>query len=103
MVQWLARLPGTQKIRGSSPGRGMTDFCTSIFICLYLVRSSLEDAPTTYDATIFSLRKVSLFPVYIRPTRDVQTWSFKYKDSIGEGEIRLCLCPIQVTPFIYVG
>ena len=35
MVQWLARLPGTQEIRGSSPGRGMTDFCTSIFICLY--------------------------------------------------------------------
>ena len=34
MVQWLARLPGTQEIRGSSPGRGMTDFCTSIFICL---------------------------------------------------------------------
>ena len=33
MVQWLARLPGTQEIRGSSPGRGMTDFCTSIFIC----------------------------------------------------------------------
>ena len=26
---------GTQEIRGSSPGRGMTDFCTSIFICLY--------------------------------------------------------------------
>ena len=36
MVQWLARLPGTQEIRGSSPGRGMTDFCTSIFICLYI-------------------------------------------------------------------
>ena len=35
MVQWLARLPGTQEIRGSSPGRGMTDFCTSIFICLF--------------------------------------------------------------------
>ena len=31
MVLWLARLPGTQEIRGSSPGRGMTDFCTSIF------------------------------------------------------------------------
>ena len=31
MVQWLARLPGTQEIRGSSPGRGMTDFRTSIF------------------------------------------------------------------------
>ena len=26
MVQWLARLPGKQEIRGSSPGRGMTDF-----------------------------------------------------------------------------
>ena len=26
---------GTQEIRGSSPGRGMTDFCTSILICLY--------------------------------------------------------------------
>ena len=37
MVQWLALLPGTQEIRGSSPGRGMTDFCTSIFICLYHV------------------------------------------------------------------
>ena len=36
MVQWLARLPGMQEIRGSSPGRGMTDFCTSIFICLYI-------------------------------------------------------------------
>ena len=36
MVQWLTRLPGTQEIRGSSPGRGMTDFCTSIFICLYI-------------------------------------------------------------------
>ena len=36
MVQWLARLPGTQEIRGSSPGRGMTDFFTSIFICLYI-------------------------------------------------------------------
>ena len=33
MVQWLACLPGTQEIRGSSPGRCMTDFCTSIFIC----------------------------------------------------------------------
>ena len=33
-MQWLARLPGTQEIRGSSPGRGMTDFCTSIFIGL---------------------------------------------------------------------
>ena len=32
---FVARLPGTQEIRGSSPGRGMTDFCTSIFICLY--------------------------------------------------------------------
>ena len=29
-------MPGTQEIRGSSPGRGMTDFCTSIFICLYI-------------------------------------------------------------------
>ena len=37
MVQWLARLPGTQEIRGSSPGRGMTDFCTSIVnIHLYI-------------------------------------------------------------------
>ena len=36
MVQWLAHLPGTQEIGGSSPGRGMTDFCTSIFICLYI-------------------------------------------------------------------
>ena len=35
-MQWLARLPGTQEIRGSSPGRGMTDFCTSIFICIYI-------------------------------------------------------------------
>ena len=35
-MQWLAFLPGTQEIRGSSPGRGMTDFCTSIFICLYI-------------------------------------------------------------------
>ena len=26
MVQWLARLPGTQEIRGSSPGHCMTDF-----------------------------------------------------------------------------
>ena len=34
-MQWLARLPGTHEIRGSSPGRGMTDFRTSIFICLY--------------------------------------------------------------------
>ena len=32
VVQWLARLPGTQEIRGSNPGHGMTDFCTSIFI-----------------------------------------------------------------------
>ena len=35
-MQWLARLPGTKEILGSSPGRGMTDFCTSIFICLYI-------------------------------------------------------------------
>ena len=35
VVQWLARLSGMQEIRGSSPGRGMTDFCTSICICLY--------------------------------------------------------------------
>ena len=35
VVQWLARLPGTQEIHGSSPGRGITDFCTSIFICLF--------------------------------------------------------------------
>ena len=42
MVQWLARLPGTQEIRGSSPGRGMTDFCTSIFICLYIYIYTLE-------------------------------------------------------------
>ena len=26
VVQRLARLPGTLEIRGSSPGRGMTDF-----------------------------------------------------------------------------
>ena len=32
MVQWLARLHGMQEIRGSSPGRGMIDFCTSIYI-----------------------------------------------------------------------
>ena len=36
MVQWLARLPGKQEIRGSSPGRGMTDFCTSIYIYIYI-------------------------------------------------------------------
>ena len=36
MVQWLESLLGTQEIRGSSPGHGMTDFCTSIFICLYI-------------------------------------------------------------------
>ena len=41
-MQWLARLPGTQEIRGSSPGRGMTDFCTSIFICLYIYREREE-------------------------------------------------------------
>ena len=35
MVQWLARLTGTQEIRGSSPGRGMTDFCTSYVIQIY--------------------------------------------------------------------
>ena len=39
-MQWLARLPGTQEIRGSSPGRSMTDFCTSIFICLYTQQKS---------------------------------------------------------------
>ena len=35
MVQWLERLPGTQEIRGSSPGRGMTDFvhkCSFVYI-----------------------------------------------------------------------
>ena len=32
MVQWLARLPGTQGIRGSSRGRGMTDFCQYSFV-----------------------------------------------------------------------
>ena len=33
-MQWLARLPGTQEIRGSSPGRGMTVFCTFFFFFL---------------------------------------------------------------------
>ena len=37
MVQWLARLPETQEIRGSSPSRGMIDFCTSIFILFILM------------------------------------------------------------------
>ena len=32
VMQLIAPLPGTQEIRGSSPGHGMTDFCTSIFI-----------------------------------------------------------------------
>ena len=41
-MQWLARLPGTQEIRGSSPGRGMTDFCTSIFICLYIYNGDIK-------------------------------------------------------------
>ena len=37
MVQWLACLPGMQEIRGSSPSRGMTDFCMSIFILFILM------------------------------------------------------------------
>ena len=38
-MQWLARLPGTQKIRGLvSPGRGVTEMCTLIIICLYVCR-----------------------------------------------------------------
>ena len=37
MVQWLARLPGTQEIRGSSLSRGMTNFCTLIFILFILM------------------------------------------------------------------
>ena len=69
----------------------------------YLDCSSLEAAPITYDASILiiflSVRSAfSLFS--IRPTCDVQTWSFKYENSIGEGEIRLCLCPIQVTCYM---
>ena len=38
MVQWLAHLPGTQENRGSSPGRGMTDFLyvnIQLFIYIY--------------------------------------------------------------------
>ena len=30
VLQWLARLPVMHKIRGSIPGRGVTDFCTLI-------------------------------------------------------------------------
>ena len=56
MVQWLARLPGTQEIRGSSPGRGMTDFCTSVFICLYniYINKKVEQWRSTcfFDATL---------------------------------------------------
>ena len=41
VVQWLARLSGTQEIRGSSPGRGITELFSSIFICLYIYIISL--------------------------------------------------------------
>ena len=41
-MQWLARLPGTQEIRGSSPGRGMTDFCTSIYAVVLIVFLSIS-------------------------------------------------------------
>ena len=34
-MQWLARLPGTQEIRCSSPGRGMTDFVRQ-YLCVYV-------------------------------------------------------------------
>ena len=37
MVQWSARLPGMQEVRGSIPGRGTTDFCTLIlFVYIYI-------------------------------------------------------------------
>ena len=49
MVQWLARLPGTQEIRGSSPGRGMTDFCTSIsFVYIHACIVQLFKSPNIY-------------------------------------------------------
>ena len=36
MVQWLARLPGMQEVRGSIPGRGTTDFCMLILF-VYII------------------------------------------------------------------
>ena len=36
MVQWLARLPGTQEIHGSSPGRGMTDLYVNIHLFILM-------------------------------------------------------------------
>ena len=46
----------------------------------YLDCSSLETAPTTYDASLFSLRRLSLFHFSnSRPSCDVQTWPFKYR------------------------
>ena len=63
MVQWLARLSGTQEIRGSSPGRGMTDFCTSIFICLYIYIYNVSRACAIKIFQITSL-PVILPPLY---------------------------------------
>ena len=42
MVQWLARLPGMQGIRGSSPGRGVTDFCTVIHLFISQYTAAFE-------------------------------------------------------------
>ena len=45
----------------------------------YLDCSSLEAAPTTYDASFFLFGRSAFFPFSIRPPCDVQTWSFKYR------------------------
>ena len=61
MVQWLARLPGTQEIRGSSPGRGMTDFCTSIFICLYNIYIYINKKVEQWRSTCFFDATLTIF------------------------------------------
>ena len=56
----------------------------------YLDCSSLEAAPTTYDASSFSLRKVSLFPFSIRPICDLQIWPFKYRQHLRGRNWAVC-------------
>ena len=63
----------------------------------YIDCSSLEAAPTTYDASLFSLRKVSLFSFSVRPTCDVQTWSFKCIQHWRGRNSKALPVPVQVT------
>ena len=92
-MQWLAHLLGTQEIRGSSPGRGMTDFCTSIFICLYIyiireIKMYFYLAKVGFEPTPTSTAVPSNTETTVIPSRPLRSLKRSYH---GEG-----LCSISL-------